>query len=409
MKKKLIILIILLLLCIASYGYFKFRGNNKNVNHVNNTITKKTNKLSNENINYGVTIDKNTNDITSSIIEKNNNIRFLHITDKNKMIMASEISTSSNVDKKVTVKIFNLSSGKTEKQVDIKIENPQYDFVPLNNGFYVTDVNLMVSDKKVHYHIYDNELNLVRTIDLSDLKNKECTMPKLSNSGTNIAYIDTSDGKGSSIYICDLELKNKQKVYEVEYFTPNKPSTFDAISFVDGDKKIAFIGSLYINKDNSSQAFGTVNINGEGFNYKNHDGIHSIIQISKGETFFADAQIERGKDSSGQVFLENVNLNNVREYILKDKNESQYALISDMGNFIVTRLYVTSKNNEPIYRFRIYDTKNKNIIKEFDTIFKGKDYEKCIIQGISICEASNSIYVAYKIDKETKLYQYKLN
>lgn len=412
MKNKIFLLMITLLLCIGIYGYFNFTKNSKPVNQYNkrSTTVKNTNKENDSNLTYGIKLDDNTRDITSSVIDKDSNIKFIHNFDKDKMIIASDVSIASDKNKKVNVKIFNLSSGKTEKQLEIKLKNPVYNFMPLNKGFYIIDGNTMKRDETTFYHIYDNELKLEKTVDLSNLvRNVGYKSYILSNNGDKIAYIDDTDSKISSIYICNLDLKNRRKVYEVENNKVNKLANFDDIVFAENDKKIAFIGKIYINGNNWPQAFGTVNINGEEFNYKKHDGVSNIIQVSRGKTFFSDAETERGKDSSGQVFLEDNILNNVEEYSLKDKAESKSAYISDWGNFIVTCLGGKCQNNEPIYRFRIYDSKSKNIIKEMDTVFKEKDFLRCHIQEISICEERNSIYVAYKGDKEIKLYQYKLN
>lgn len=408
MGKKLGVFRIILLLTVAVYGCIIFKNNTKEVNNPRE-INAVSESKDNANFPFGVKIDNNTTDITSAVNNKDMNIRFLQSIDKDKLLIASDMSVSSDERKKVNIKIFNLLNGKTEKQVDITLENPYYNFMPLNKGFCISDENIAKSDARALYHIYDNELNFIRTVDFSDVKNKLYGKPILSNNADKFAYIDSSDGKGASIYICDLDFKNKHKVYEVEYCTPNKLSDFINITFVSSDKKISFTGSIYINEDTSPLAFGTVSIDGEDFNYKEHDGINSSIQISKGKTFFSDANTERGKDSSGQVFLKDNDSNNVEEYLLKDKNESQRAYISDIGNFIVTIQGGKSKENEPIYRLRIYDTKTKNIIKQIDTTLKGKDYLRCHISSICISEANNSIFIAYKLDKEVKLYQYKLN
>lgn len=409
MKKKLIIFMLILLgITVSTYV---INTNNKNVTQYKDEANSiETNKINNENADkpYGVKIDNNTKDITSTIINEKDSIRFLHSFDKDKLFVVTEDFIPNNLQRKITIKIFNLLSGKTEKQIDIQGEDELYYFVPLNNGFYVIEINNPNNDKKMFYHIYDNELNLARTVDLSAIENKIHPLPTLSNNGDKVVYID-SDNSYTSIYTCDLDLNNKKEICKVEYHKTDKLSTFHDVTFMDGDKKVAFIGSIYINEDFSPRAFGTINLDGGDFNYKEHDELSNIIHITKGKTFFLDAETERGKNSSGQVFLVENSTGNINEYNLKDKAESQTAFISDKGNFIVTYLRGKSENNEPIYRLRIYDAKSKNIIKEFDTEFKGEDYLNSSIQRLIISEDNNSIYVAYRIDKISKIYEYKLN
>lgn len=409
MKKKICIAATMLMACAGIYVYCNFQSN-KDVNKINTTTTKNKEKEYEKILSYGVKIDENTTDITSSEIYKNSNIRFIHNINKEKMIIGYDVSEVNDKNKKVNVKILNLLTGKSEKQIDINFKNSQYYFIPLNKGFYIIHGNIMGNDNDISYDIYDNELNSVRTIDLSSFqKDIACNEFALSNNGDKIAYIDNKSGNGSSIYICDLDSKNKQKVYEVKNNKYNTLASFDDIEFTDNDKKIAFIGKINVNDDIWPLAFGSVSISGGEFNYKKHDGISNIIQMAKGKTFFLDAGTERGKKTSGQVFLQDNISNKVEEYVLKDSKESESAYISDKGNFIVTCLRGKSQNNEPIYRFRIYDAKSKKMVKEMDTTFTEKDFSRCRIQKVYICEDSNSIYIAYKFDKEIKLYKYKIS
>ena len=404
MKQKTIAIIIM---AIASAAVIIAVFVNSNKGYIEQVKNKMKNKQNISKISYGVNIDSSTNDITSAV-NQGDRVRFLNNFDKDKIFVAVEPAESNEVQKKVIVKIFNLLSGKIEKQIEIKLERKYYNFVLLRNGFYIIQGNDFIDGNKVIFDIYDKELNLVKTLDLSDLKKEINDTPVLSNDGKKIAYI-RRDNKGESIYVCDLNLKDKQKICEAEYSKKEKLCQFNDIAFTDEDKKIAFVGNIYINDDFIPEVFGTVNVNGEGLNYKEHSETNNVIQVSREKTFFSDAAPKPGKHSSGQVICVDNNKNNIDVYNLKDKDESCAAFISSKNKFIITILYGKSQNNEPVYRFRVYSIKSKNMLKEINTTLKGQQYGKCYTQGFCICEDDNSFCAAYKTNKGTKIYKYKIN
>lgn len=407
MRKKAVLFIILFIVIILIF-FKNIKINNLNesskkinsdhVNRINQNMLQQS---------YGTKVDDNTYDITNILSNKNSGIKYIHNLNKDKMYVATEEAEKDNLHKKIVIRLYNMINGKIEKQIDFEKKSQQYNFISLNNGFYVIEKTNESADKKVFYHIYDSGLNLIQTIDVSSIENKIHYLPVLSNGAHKLAYIE-KENNYDCIYMCDLYLNNKQKICQIKTFQTNKLSNFENIVFMEGDKKIAFVGSIFIKEDIQPKAFGTVDIETGELIYKEHDGIN-YIEVINGKTLFSDASMARDKDSSGKVFILNNITGSMDEYNLQDKNESQAANISDKGNYIITFLNGKLLNNEPIYKVRIYNVNSKKCINEFNTTFKGKDYIKCGIRNLSISEDNNCFYMSYKIDEEIRLYKYILN
>lgn len=363
-------------------------------NEYNETLNKNT---------YGVKINNETYDITKLVFSQNEHIDFIHNLDKDRLFIAADNRDSNEPNKKFTVKIFNINKGNIEKQISFEKASPLYRFMPLAKGFYVIEETAFSNDKEVIYHLYDSDLNPKGKIDLTQIVRNTHLYPAVSNDMSMLAYVETTSK--TAIYTCDLNLNNKKKIYETEQNHLNQLSFFPNLSFVKGDKKIAFVGNTYISNDIQPTALGVVNIDGGEVTYKEHDGLNNNIQEITGKTFFYDAFADRGKQSSGKVFLLDNTQNTLNEFGLQDCNESQRAVISDEGNFIVTILAGKPQNGQSIYRFRTYDIKTGRIIKEFDFTFESKDSG---IFDFIANESGNGIYAVCRVDSEMKLYKYAL-
>jgi hypothetical protein len=409
-KKIAISIISIAVLLIAAYVFY-INPNHKSDSQPQKKVnSEQVNKLSevhqsNSMKPLGVKLDDNTYDLTDMFIKPGDKVRFLNYDGKDRIYLATEDITENSSIKKINIKLYNINNGKVEKYISIEKKSRIYNFLPMgDNGFYIIEETDLSKNKKVFYHIYDSNLNLAKTMDLTNLEKKmHGGLPALSNNGDKIAYIDSG-----CIYISDLTLKNIQKVYEIGPNRINMLIGFSSISFMEGDKQLAFIGSIYKTDELLPRAFGAVNIDGSAPKYKEHDEISSKIQICKGKTFFLDANTERGKSSTGKVFLlDNID-NSINEYNMIDKNESQSAYISNEGNYIITSLSGKLQNGQKIYRFRIYETKSKKLLREFNTTALKGRYDEIGILGLQINEASNSFYVTYSNGKEQKIYMYKL-
>lgn len=414
MKKKFVLGILLVSLLIV-LGYFCIK-NKPNIAVLNpsNNINKDSNegkskgKNSHSQKEYGVKLDDTTMDITKTFINETDRVRFFHIVNSEKAFIATEKSQSSGDNNTINIKSINLLTGEVDKEIVLKKEKANHNFYPLTRGFYIVEKFGMGKDEKLLYHVYDNELKLIKSLDLSDIKKlKINSIPKISNNGDKLAYIKRS-GKYESIYVSGLELISPKEICKVEYYNLNKLSTLEDITFVDGDEKIAFKGSIFKNENLSPKAFGMVSLSTGELTYKEQDGIDNIISTTKEKTLFIDAETERGKDSSGKVWtIENDN-STIDEYMLQDKNESQKAIFSDKGNFIVTLLKGKTKADEPICKFRVYDIKLKKLVHEFDYSFKDAKISSFSVRDFKLCEDNEGIYVVYIFENETKLYEHKV-
>lgn len=415
MKRKLVIGILLISLLIGVCYFSVKNKDNISVLNLSDEVNKdsKEQKINANNINvqkeYGIKLDDKTRDITKAFINETERVRFFHIIDGEKALITTEQIESSDNNEGISIKSINLLTGKILKEKAFKKEKANHSFYPLTYGFYIVEKDDKSTNETLLYHIYDNELNLVKSLNLREIKKMKIHgMPKISNNGDKFAFIKRL-GKYDIIYISDLELKAPKEICKVEYYNPNKLSTIEAITFVNGDEKIAFKGSIFKDENSSTKAFGIVNILMGELTYKEQDGIDNVIYTSKEKTLFVDAETERGKDSSGKVWTIDNAKSDIDEYLLQDKNESQKAILSDNGNFIITLLKGKSKADEPSCKFRVYDVKLKKLVQEFDYTFKEKKASNFYVRDFKLCEDTDSIYGVYMFENETKIYEHRLN
>ncbi len=199
-------------------------------------------------------------------------------------------------------------------------------------GVFAKDAGCM--DCSVRLDRYDSRLNLIDTVDLSQVFDSRVDVLRpiqcaLSQSGEKIVC---AKDETSQVLLYDLQTKAQSVAFD---FSKNSLLEFrrvDALTFAGNDRYLAFTAT-----DSSGYGFGIIDLqNNQLANFTQWDAVADDILTTENALYFHEQLKSPTIPRSGKILKIDLDTLVKQEIQLAEDEESKYVTVSSTGKYIVT-------------------------------------------------------------------------
>lgn len=265
-----------------------------------------------------------------------------------------------------TAALFDLGSKALlrKKELVNRLSNQEVIFAENIVGVFTKDPDCLECSTRLER--YDSEFTLIDSVDLSQLLALEAHLLSpsqcaLSQSGQKIACLKAETGQ-----VLIYNFQSQEQMTAFDFSTSNRMDFrgMSRLAFAGNDSYLAFVA-----QESSGCGFGILDLEkGQLVDYKKWGSIHETdIQTTKNAVYFHEQWKGPGFPPSGKIFKFDLDILQMQEIQLADKEESQYVTISPTGKYIAT--VVNTAPPGAAYTagsIKIYDAQTMTLARQID-------------------------------------------